>query len=172
MDMLNNIKERRSCRKFSDEMLKDEDIKKIVEAGLYAPSSKNIQTGKILVIKNKEVINKLSILNAKIGGREGDPFYNAPVVCLVFVEKGPNCVYDGSIMIENMLLEATSLNLGSIWIHRAKEELESVEGKEILKDAKIDFDKYEGIGHVCLGYSAMQNYPTKTIKEDRVIFIK
>ncbi len=172
MEMLDVLKSRRSCRKFSKEMVSDENIKKVIEAGLYAPSSKNIQTGIILTITNKEVRDKLSVLNAKIGGREGDPFYGAPVVFLVLVKKGPNCVYDGSIMIENMLVEAEALGLGSIWIHRAKEELESAEGKEILKDAGLDFDEYEGIGHVCLGHSLVEEYPAKNIKDGRVIYIK
>ncbi len=172
MEMLDILKSRRSCRKFSSEMVEEEKISKVIEAGLYAPSSKNIQTGIILTITNKEVRDKLSALNAKIGSREGDPFYGAPVVFLVLVKKGPNCVYDGSIMIENMLVEAEALGLGSIWIHRAKEELLSDEGKEILKEASINFDEYEGIGHVALGYSLMNEYPTKTIKDGRVIYIK
>lgn len=60
-------------------------------------------------------------------------------------------VYDGSLTMGNMMLEATSLGIGSCWIHRAKEEFETEGGKQFLKDPGINGD-YEGIGHVILGY--------------------
>ena len=70
--------------------------------------------------------DKLSAANCKIGGwKEGfDPFYGAPVVLIVLADKGwVNRVYDGSLVMGNMMLAAHSLGLGSIWIHRAKEEI-------------------------------------------------
>ena len=68
------------------------------------------------------------------------------------------------------MLAAHSLNIGSCWIHRTKEEFESEEGKEILKSLGINGD-YEGIGHCILGYID-GNYPnTQTRKENRVYYI-
>ena len=75
-------------------------------------------------------------------------------------------------MIENMMIEATNQGLGSCWIHRAKEELESKEGKEILKSLNINLDEYEGVGHVALGYSLATDIPDKVIKENRIYWIK
>ena len=74
-------------------------------------------------------------MNRRIGGwEEGfDPFYGAPAVLVVLADKNcPTHVYDGSLVMGNMMLEAKALDLGSIWIHRAKEEFESDFGKKFL----------------------------------------
>lgn len=170
METLECIRKRHSCRKFSSLAVDREKIDRIVEAGLRAPSAMNGQKAHIAVITNKEKIASLSKLNAKIMGREGtDPFYGAPVVMLVYCEAGPTAVYDGSVCLENLLLAATSLGLGSIWIHRAKEEFESAEGKELLKQMGIQGD-YVGIGHACIGYVDLE--PShKEIKPGRVLYI-
>ena len=65
----------------------------------------------------------------------------------------PTYLYDGSLTLGNMMLAAQSLGVGSIWIHRAKQEFESDEGKAILAKLGIDED-VEGIGHCVLGYAA------------------
>ena len=106
---------------------------------------------------NKEVIasrDKLAEANRKIGGwKEGfDPFYGAPVIFIVLADKSAfTHVYDGSLVMGNMMLAAHSLGLGSIWIHRAKEEFESEEWKKLLSDLGAEGD-YEGIGHCAVGY--------------------
>ena len=172
--MLEQLKNRRSCRKFNSEKKVETDkIKEVVDAGLYASNGMGYQNGIIIVITNKDIRDKISELNREIGGfKVGiDPFYGAPVILFVAVKKWKNAVYDGSTMIENMMIEATNQELGSCWIHRAKEELESPEGKEILSSLGINLDEYEGVGHVALGYSAMDNYPPKKIKEGRVYYI-
>ncbi len=172
-DILDVINQRRSIRNFKSEKVSDEDINKIVEAGLKAPSGMNKQSGIILVITNKEVRDKLAKLNAEIAGFNNmDPFYNAPVILVVLAKKSDfTHVYDGSVMIENMLLEATSLGLGSIWIHRAKEEFESSLGKEILKSLGIN-DEYEGIGHCAIGYINGDTPLPHEINPNRVFYIK
>lgn len=172
--MLEVIEKRRSCRKFDSERMPEmEKIEAVVKAGLNAPSAINTQGGIIIAITNKEIRDKLSAVNMSFGARRpGDPFYGAPVVLLVAVKKWPLAVYDGSVMIENMLLEATNQGLGSCWIHRAKEELESAEGRELLSSIGIDLEEYEGIGHVILGYSLIDEYPPKQIKENREFWIK
>ena len=112
-------------------------------------------------------------INCKIGGwkEDFDPFYNAPVVLIVLAPKDwATYIYDGSLVIGNMMLAAHSLNIGSCWIHRAKQEFESEEGKEILKSLGINGD-YEGIGHCVLGYID-GNYPNiPARKENRVYYI-
>ena len=71
----------------------------------------------------------------------------------------------------NLLNAAESLGLGSIWIHRAKEEFESDFGKQILSDLGIEGD-YEGIGHCALGYKATESKDPAPRKKDYVYYIK
>ena len=151
-EVIKNIKERRSIRKYENKMVPKEIIEKIVEAGTYAPSGMGMQSSIIIAITNENLRDKLSKLNAKIMGVDTDPFYGAPVVLVVLAKKNiPTHVYDGSLVMENLMLAASSLGIGSCWIHRAKEEFETDEGKEILKSLGIE-DEYEGIGHCILGY--------------------
>lgn len=170
--MLKQIEERRSCKKFKNEMPTESQIEEIVKAGLAAPSGKNMQNGIIVVIENKKIRDALSRLNAKIAGfkEDFDPFYNAPVVLLVLMKKCPNGIYDGSCMMENILIEAQNQGLGACWIHRAKEEILSEEGHEILKDLNLNLDEYEGIAHAVIGYKD-QEAVSKTIKENRAIYL-
>ncbi len=171
--MLDAIKNRRSCRNFDpNKTIENEKLMEVINAGLNAPSAKNRQTGIIIAVTNKIVRDKISNFNAKILGVDIDPFYKAPVILLVAVEKAPTAKYDGSIMIENMMLEATNQGLASIWIHRAKEELEDPEFKEILNSVNLDLDNYEGVGHVALGYANDTKYPKKELKEGRAFFVK
>ena len=84
-----------------------------------------------------------------------DPFYGAPCVLVVLADKSKHTyIYDGSLVMENMLLEAHSLGLGACWIHRAKETFETDEGKAILKKLGIE-GEYEGIGNCIVGYPDM-----------------
>ena len=171
--MLQEIEKRRSCRKFdSDRPVEKDKITEVVNAGLYAASGMGKQNGIVIVISDKSTRNKLSALNAEIAGVSGDPFYGAPVILLVAVKKWQIAVYDGSTMMENMLIEATHQGLGSCWIHRAKEELESESGRAILSAAGLDLTEYEGVGHVALGYSLVETYPPKVIRPGRVFWLE
>lgn len=147
-------------------------IGEIVKVGLVAPSGRNVQNGIIVVIENKKIRDELSRLNANITGFKDDfdPFYNAPVVLLVLMKKCPNGIYDGSCMMENILIEAQNQGLGACWIHCAKEEIISEEGKEILKDLKLNLNEYEGIAHAVIGYKDQEPI-SKVIKENRAIFL-
>ena len=151
-EVIKNIEERRSIRKYKKDMIPKEIIEKVVETGTYAPSGMGMQSSIIIAITNENLRDKLSKLNAKIMGVDTDPFYGAPVVLVVLAKKNiPTHVYDGSLVMENLMLAASSLGIGSCWIHRAKEEFETEDGKENLKSLGIE-DEYEGIGHCILGY--------------------
>lgn len=154
-ETLKVLESRRSCRKFKSDMIKNEDIEAIVKAGTYAPSGKNMQSSIIIAVTNKEMRDKISEENRKIGGwDEGfDPFYGAPVILIVLADKAvsANYIYDGSLVMGNLMNAAESLGIGSIWIHRAKQEFESDFGKKLLTELGIKGD-FEGIGHVALGY--------------------
>lgn len=153
-EVIKNILDRRSIRQYKDEMIPKEILEQIIEAGTYAPSGMGMQSPIIIAITNKEIRDRLSKLNAKIMGKEDtDPFYGAPVVLVVLADKKiPTYIYDGSLVMQNLMLSANSLNVSSCWIHRAKEEFETEEGKEILKSLGIK-GEHEGIGHCILGYS-------------------
>lgn len=172
-ETIKNLIERRSIRKFKDTQIKDEELKLILTAGEYAPSGKGLQSSKIIVLQNKDVIDKLAKLNLKIMNREGvDPFYNAPTVLVVLGDKTVNTyLEDGSLVMGNLMNSAHSFGIGSCWIHRAKEEFESSEGKELLKSWNIS-DNYVGIAHCILGYPDMALPKAKPRKEDYITYIK
>ncbi|MBQ1389499.1 MAG: nitroreductase [Clostridia bacterium] len=153
-DVIKAMKERRSIRRFKPEMPKKEDLEQIVEAGLYAANGMGRQAVITIAVTNKELRDKISEANRKIGGwKEGfDPFYGAPVILIVLAEKDwRNRVYDGSLCMGNMMLAAHSLGLGSIWIHRAKEEFETQEFSQLLEELGVE-GEWEGIGHCAVGY--------------------
>ena len=151
-NVLELMKTRRSIRKFKPDMIPNEIIEKIVTAGTYAATGMNKQSPIIIAITNKEIRDRFSKLNAEIMGTKSDPFYGAPVVLIVLADKDwVNRVYDGSLVMGNLMLAAHSLGIGSCWIHRAIEEFERPEGIEFLHSLGID-GEYEGIGHCVLGY--------------------
>lgn len=152
--VLSLMQSRRSVRKYKPDMLPKAVIEQIVTAGAYAASGMGKQSAIIIAVTNKELRDRLSVMNQEIGGwKKGfDPFYGAPVVLIVLADKNwANRVYDGSLVMGNLMLAAHALGIGSCWIHRAKEEFESAGGKAILKSLGIE-GEYEGIGHCVLGY--------------------
>lgn len=173
-EVIDAMKKRRSVRKFKSDMPPKSDIEQIIEAGLYAASGKNMQSAKIIAITNKTLRDEISALNCKIGGwDEGfDPFYNAPVILLVIADKSfPTSIYDGSLVMGNLMLAAHSLGLGSIWIHRAKEECETPEIKKLLADLGIE-GEWEGVGHCAVGYADVDTSKILERKPDRVYWVE
>lgn len=151
-EVIKSMIERRSVRSFKPDAVPDELVDEIIEAGRYAATGRGLQSPIIVAVTDKALRDRLSKMNADIMGADVDPFYGAPAVLIVLADKTvPTHVYDGSLVMGNLMLAAHSLGLGSCWIHRAKEEFESDEGKAILKSLGIKGD-YEGIGHCILGY--------------------
>ena len=172
--VLECIKSRRSIRRFKPDMVEQDKINQIVEAGLYAASGMNRQASKIIVVKNKVFRDKLSAINAEIMGlpKGTDPFYGAPVILIVLVDKNWfTGIYDGSLVMGNLMLAAHALGIGSCWIHRAKEEFEMPEYKEFLKSLGIE-GNWEGIGHCILGYTDGTEPGMPPRKENRVYYIE
>ncbi|MBQ6970941.1 MAG: nitroreductase [Synergistaceae bacterium] len=171
-DIIKAIKERRSIRRFKHDMPKREDISAIIEAGLYAANGMGKQSPIIIAVTNKELRDKISRDNCTIGGwQEGfDPFYGAPVILVVLADtERPTHVYDGSLVIGNMMLAAHSLGLGSIWIHRAKQEFEREDYRKLLEDLGVH-GNFEGIGHCAVGYIDGDIPPAHDIKPGRVFW--
>ena len=171
-ESIKNMIERRSIRAYKPDMVKKEDIEEIVKAGTYAATGMNRQSPVIIAVTDQETRDKLSAMNAAIMGTDTDPFYGAPVVLFVLADKRrPTFLYDGSLVMGNMMNAAHSLGLGSCWIHRAKEEFESEDGKELLKKWGVEGD-YEGIGHCVIGYVEGDYPETKPRKEDYVYYVE
>ena len=172
-ETLKVLETRRSCRNFKPDMVKEEELKAIIKAGTYAATGMGKQSPIIIAVTDKSLRDEISAENRKIGGwDEGfDPFYGAPVILIVLANKEvPTHVYDGSLVIGNLMNAAESLGVASIWIHRAKEEFESDFGKGILKKLGIEGD-YEGIGHCALGYAAEPAKEPAARKGDYVYYI-
>ena len=150
-----------------------EIIDEIINAGLYAASGMGKQNSIIVAVTNKELIGKLAKLNSKIAGwgEDFDPFYGAPVLLIVLDNKNWfTKVYDGSLVMGNMMLAADSSGLASCWIHRAKEEFETDEYKELLKSIGIE-GEWEGVGHCAIGYADIEKPAIPKRKENRVYYI-
>ena len=170
MELFEALKGRRSVRGFKDEQIKDEELNAILEAGEYAASGMGKQSSIMIVVQDKETIAKLSKMNAKIMGNENvDPFYGAPTVVIVLADKNrPTCVEDGSLVMGNLMNAAYGLGVGSCWIHRAKEEFKSEEGKALLKKWGVEGD-YIGVGHCVLGYAKEPLKPAAPRKDGYVV---
>lgn len=128
-----------------------------------------MQSAIIVAVTDKEIRDRLSSANASVLGSASDPFYGAPVVLVVLADKSCRTgIYDGSLVMENMMLAAHALGLGSCWIHRAREVFELPEWKEWLREIGV-FGEYEGIGNCVIGYpEESSNTAPKPRRENRV----
>lgn len=179
MDCIEALKNRRSIKNFADKQISDSDLKTILEAGVNAPSGMGLQSPKILVIQRKDIIERFSKWNYSLFPKEFqekigdiDPFYNAPTLLVVLADKNISThIQDGTLVIGNILNAAYSIGVGACWIDRAKEEFDSLQGKELLKVWNLSQD-YVGIGHIALGYPVDNfEFSEKVIKEDYVVYL-
>jgi nitroreductase len=173
-ETLKVLEERRSCRAYKPELIEEEKLQKIIEAGTYAATGMGKQSPIIIAVTNKELRDRLSVINGKIMGmpENVDPFYGAPELLIVLADKAvPTYLYDGSLVMGNLMIAAEDLGVNSCWIHRAKEEFESPEGKEILRKLGVEGD-YEGIGHLVLGYADGPLKAAAPRKADYVYYIR
>ncbi len=173
-ETLQTLKNRRSCRSFGPDMVEEDKLSAILEAGTYAATGKGMQSPIIIAVTNKELRDQIAEENRKIGGwQEGfDPFYGAPVILIVLADRTVGTYqYDGSLVMGNLMNAAAGIGVDSIWIHRAKEEFESEFGKKLLKELGIT-GEYEGIGHCALGYAKEPLPEAKPRKENYVYFVR
>ncbi|MDO5330344.1 MAG: nitroreductase [Bacillota bacterium] len=173
-DTYETILSRRSCHRFKADPIPEESLTRVLTAGTYAPCGMGKQSP-IIVVFTGEKRDALSKLNRSFFPRavpeSFDPFYGAPVVAVVLARKDVGTyIYDGSLVMANMLLEAEDEGLGGIWIHRAKECFSSDKGRKMLADLGIDPDLYEGIGNCCLGYWGVDKQKPAPRKENWIYF--
>ena len=167
-EVLKALKERRSCRSYRPDPIPPETLEQILEAGTYAATGMGKQSPIMIAVTDKKVRDRLSKMNAAVMNADMDPFYGAPVVIIVLANRAVGTyLYDGSLVMGNLMNAAHALGIASCWIHRAKEEFDSPEGKEILKELGIEGD-YEGIGHCILGYAAKEESPAAPRKENYI----
>lgn len=169
-EVLRNLKTRRSYRSYKPEQVSEEHLQAILEAGTWAASGMNRQAGKIVVVQDPETREQLRRMNAAVmGNPDTDPFYGAPTICVVLANTEVRTwVEDGALVIGNLMNAAASVGVGSCWIHRAREEFDSPEGKELLKKWGIP-ETYRGVGHCILGYPAGECRPAAPRKDDYIV---
>lgn len=176
-EIIENIITRRSIKSYAkSKKVEKEKLDKILEAGTYAACGMGAQSPLIVVVQDEKIREKLRKMNLKAMGKTGneaiDPFYSAPIIVIVLADKSiMTYKEDGSLVIGNMMNAAHSLNVDSCWIHRAYEEFESEEGKELLKSWGIDENKYVGVGHCILGYRNCEYPNSKPRKQDYIRYV-
>lgn len=165
-DAIEVLNSRRSCKKFDGRQIPEDKLDIILKAGMNAPTGRGAQSPVMVAVRDEKTVKKLSQMNAAVMGAATDPFYGAKTVIVVLADKNiPTYLYDGSLVMGNLMNAAEAEGIQSCWIHRAKEEFESEEGKKLLAEWGIAGD-YEGIGHCVLGYG--EKSPEKPRKSNYI----
>lgn len=171
-EAIKNMMDRRSCRSYKEEQIKDEELNLILTAGEWAPNGMGAQSPMMVAVQKPELVKKLSAMNAAVMGSASDPFYGAPTVVVVFADANRlTYLEDGSLVLGNLMNAAASLGVGSCWIHRAKQVFESEEGKALMKEWGVP-ESYVGVGHCILGYAKAPLAAGKPRKEDYIKIIR
>ena len=171
-ETLKVLETRRSCRAFKPELIEEEKLQAIIKAGTYAATGMGRQSPIIIAVTNKELRDKLSVMNAKFMGKDEsfDPFYGAQELLIVLANKAmPTYLYDGTLVLGNLMNAAHSLGVCSCWIHRAKEVFEFEEGKKLKQKWGIP-ESYVGIGHCIIGYTDDAIKKAADRKSDYVVY--
>lgn len=181
-DVLNIIKSRRSIRSYLPEQIKEEELQAILEAGSWAPSAHNTQPWHFTVVQKQDMIDHMSDCAkkamaespvewiAKFGRSRQSIFYHAPTVVVVSGEKVGmfNPIVDCSAAIQNMLLAAESLGIGSCWVGFS---MFFFANKEEVKKLNLP-EGYEPFYAVCLGYKARHSAWGPERKQDVITYIR
>ena len=167
--VIQTIKTRRSVRAYKQDPVPEDMLDAVLEAGTYAPTGMGRQSPVIVAVTDKDTRNQLMKMNAAVMGTDSDPYYGAPVIVLVLADASAHTyVQDASCVLENMMLAAHSLGLGSVWIYREKEMFESKEGKRLLEKWNLPSTR-AGVGALALGYPAAQPAPAKPRKDGYIV---
>lgn len=171
-EVLNTIRARRSVRQYRSDPVPEELLNAVLEAGTYAPTGGGRQSPTIVAVTSEGTRRELSEQNAAVMGREADPYYGAPVILLVLADPAAaTFVEDGSCVLENRMLAAASVGLGSVWVHREREIFDSEKGKALLREWGLP-ETLRGVGALALGYPAVLPAPAAKRKERYVGRVK
>lgn len=169
---IENLISRRSIRKYKAEQITDAELDAVLTAGTYAPTAVGRQSPFMVAVQNEADIAQMSRLNARIWGRDIDPFYGAPTVIVVFAQAGnPNGVQDASLVMGNLMNAANAIGLGSCWINRTKETFELPEGKALLQKWGVT-GNWSGVATCILGYADGEHPVPKPRKPDYILKVK
>ena len=147
---LDIIKNRVSCRSYSDKKVSLKKILEIAEAGKYAPSGMNRQIANIYVVNSKGKVEKLRNLSLNILGR--DCMYGARTIVLVTGPREDRFTFqDCSCVLENMFIAAKALGVSSCWINQFDDLFAQDKGKKVKKLLGIP-DDFRVVGSCVLGY--------------------
>ena len=161
-NFLSLIKTRRSVRAYKSDPVPSEALDAVLEAGTYAPTGGGRQSPTIIEIAK---------LNAEVMGSNADPYYGAPVVILVLADGSASTfVEDGSCVLENMMLAAHALGLGTVWVHREREIFDCEKGKALLREWKLP-ETLRGVGAIALGYPAQEAGQPAARKQNYIVRI-
>ena len=152
MDAMQNLLQRRSVRKYTEQKVPEELLDQVLEAGIYAASGMNSQVSVLVAVTDRETRDLLSRMNAAVMESDADPFYGAPCVVVVLADPERNTwVEDASLVMGNLMNAAHAVGLGSCWIHRARQMFNSDEGKALLRKWGLP-ETLRGVGNCILGY--------------------
>ena len=164
---MEEIYKRRSIRKYTDKEISDEDMKKILKAGMNAPSAHNLKPYDLIVIKNKETLNKLAE-----AGQYSKMLYEANAAIAVYSradnKETPYWQADCGAVTENILLEATHLGIGTCWIGEYPDLEKTAREKEILEIP----DNYQLFCLISMGYPAEEKKINDHYYEGKVHYEK
>lgn len=150
MKAIDAIKNRVSCRDYSDKKVSLKKLQMILEAGQAAPSACNRQIADITAVRKGVYINKIRDLSKCLMNR--DVMYGASTIVLVHAPREDAfCAQDSSCIIENMMVAATALKIDSCWINQFDEFLSANEAKKLRKSLGIPED-HRVVGSVALGF--------------------
>lgn len=162
---------RRSTRKFNDEPVTKEELEKILQAALLAPTSMNRKPCNFLVVERKETLVELS--KCKNHGAELIANADKAIVVVADTMIADTWCEDSSIALTHMHLMATELNLGSCWVQIHLRDKDGVDAEEVLRDiVKID-DHYRIVGILALGHSddIPQPHTLEDIDKNKIHFL-
>lgn len=154
-ETLIDIRTRRSCRRYTQEPVGQEELDAVLEAGTYAATGHGTQSPRMVVVREPGLVAQLSRMNAAVWGRGLDPFYGAPVAVVVFADTQVATGRQDSVLVMgNLMLAAHAVGLGSCWINRAREMFATEEGAELMRSWGLSPEQYEGMGICILGHAA------------------
>lgn len=167
-EVLKTIKSRRSVRDYAETAVPQELLDAVLEAGTYAPTGGGRQSPTIVAVTSEKYRKEIVRLNAEVVGKDCDPYYGAPVIILVLADGNASTfVEDGSCVLENMMLAAASLGLGTVWVHREREIFDSEQGKKLLREWNLP-ETLRGVGAIALGVPSEPSKEPAKRKDDYI----
>ena len=149
MELFDVMLKRRSVRKFKDEDISKEQLDKILQAGLLAPTSMNRKPCNFMVIENRKKLEKLS--KSKDHGADLISGANKAIAVIADAEVADTWIEDSSIALTYMHLMATDLGLGSCWVQIHLRSRDGADAEGIVRDILQIDDQYRIVGILALG---------------------